>query len=443
MAIADRVYETSTTTGTGTLNLAGAVTSFRTFVAGYSTGAFVPYVIRHQTLDQWEVGWGTVTDAATDTLSRDKVLASSNSNALVNFSAGTKDVFSCINAQHEKGIEKIHEAVRVATTAAGTLSTDYEAGDSVDGVTLSNGDRILVKNQATASENGIYIVGASGAPVRAPDFFTGQLFGNSDRVFCRAGTINGVREFYISNSTALTSIVGTTNQTWSERRLGPQAFDFDLNNNDLFNINIFQLRNRANLTIASGSVTITRTFNHLECESGTTDQLDTIAESGDWADGAELLFATQDPTDVINIRSSATIKTPDGLDVYLTNLNPVRLIRYSSVWYVQGPSITPEYTETDGATVTFDQRNSHKQRVVLGGNRTLALSNVPSVNGYVFTLKLVQDATGSRTVTWFSGISWAGGSAPTLTTTANKADRFTFFRTGSSTYEGHVVGQNI
>lgn len=56
--------------------------------------------------------------------------------------------------------------VRAATTVTGTLATAYENGDTVDGVVLATGDLILLKNQTTASENGVYIVAASGAPVR-------------------------------------------------------------------------------------------------------------------------------------------------------------------------------------------------------------------------------------------------------------------------------------
>jgi hypothetical protein len=91
--IADRVKETTTTTGTGTLSLAGASSGYRLFVTGIGNGNVTFYTIIHQSLSEWEVGIGTVTDAATDTLSRTTVLASSNSGSLVNFSAGTKDVF--------------------------------------------------------------------------------------------------------------------------------------------------------------------------------------------------------------------------------------------------------------------------------------------------------------------------------------------------------------
>jgi hypothetical protein len=96
--VADRVKETTTSTGTGTINLAGAATNFQSFVAGIGDGNRCYYAIVDNTNNAWEIGIGTVTDAVTDTLSRDTVLASSNSNALVNFSAGTKDVFSTMPA---------------------------------------------------------------------------------------------------------------------------------------------------------------------------------------------------------------------------------------------------------------------------------------------------------------------------------------------------------
>lgn len=84
------------------------------------------------------------------------------------------------------------EAVRVATTANGALSTAFENGDVVDGVTLATGDRILIKNQTAASENGIYTVNASGAPTRATDFdTTGAEVANGAIVPVQFGSANG------------------------------------------------------------------------------------------------------------------------------------------------------------------------------------------------------------------------------------------------------------
>lgn len=75
------------------------------------------------------------------------------------------------------------------------------------------------------------------------------------------------------------------------------------------------------------------------------------------------------------------------------------------------------------------------------GNITIALSN--ATNAKKFIVSITQDSVGSRTVTWFSTIRWAGGAVPTLTTTANKRDTFGFIRTGSNTYDGFVIGQNL
>jgi hypothetical protein len=97
--------------------------------------------------------------------------------------------------------------------------------------------------------------------------------------------------------------------------------------------------------------------------------------------------------------------------------------------------------DTDAATITFNLSASNIHMVTLSGNRTLVLSN--SIVGQIFNIRLKQDGTGSRTVTWFSGISWPGGTAPTLTTTANKADSFVFVCTGTGTYDGFVLGQSL
>ena len=98
LVLNDRVKETTTTTGTGTINLAGAATNFETFVAGIGNGNTVYYAIVHQDQPEFEVGLGTVTDATPDTLSRTTILSSSNSDGLVSFSAGTKDVFCTLPA---------------------------------------------------------------------------------------------------------------------------------------------------------------------------------------------------------------------------------------------------------------------------------------------------------------------------------------------------------
>ena len=94
----DRVKETSTTTGTGTLDLGGAFQDFQTFVAGIGNSNETYYNIVLPQTGEFEVGRGVVTDASTDTLSRLEVFTSSNNNNLVDFSAGTKTVFCTLPA---------------------------------------------------------------------------------------------------------------------------------------------------------------------------------------------------------------------------------------------------------------------------------------------------------------------------------------------------------
>lgn len=96
--IAERVKDSTTTTGTGALTLANsAPTGYRTFGSQLTTGDSTFYAITSAGGAEWEVGVGTYTVSGTS-LSRDSVLASSNAGALVNLSSGTKDVFVTIPA---------------------------------------------------------------------------------------------------------------------------------------------------------------------------------------------------------------------------------------------------------------------------------------------------------------------------------------------------------
>jgi hypothetical protein len=96
--LGERVWDITTTTGTGTLTLSNSPSkSFQSFLNGIGDGNSCHYCIQEQSGSNWEVGIGTYTDSGT-TLSRDTVLASSNSGALVNFASGTKDVLVTVNA---------------------------------------------------------------------------------------------------------------------------------------------------------------------------------------------------------------------------------------------------------------------------------------------------------------------------------------------------------
>lgn len=123
--LADRVKETTTVVGTGTATLLGAATGFQSFSA-IGNGNTTYYTIAAQSGSEWEVGIGTYTSSGT-TLSRDTVLASSNSGSLVNFSAGTKDVFCDYPAKRAvQGAEGYIENSATINTSS-TLNTGNNA----------------------------------------------------------------------------------------------------------------------------------------------------------------------------------------------------------------------------------------------------------------------------------------------------------------------------
>ena len=98
LVLNDRVKETSTTTGTGTFSLSGAVSGFESFVTGIADGNTTYYAAVNRSADEWEVGIGTISDASPDTLARTTIISSSNSDSAVDFSAGTKDIFVTLPA---------------------------------------------------------------------------------------------------------------------------------------------------------------------------------------------------------------------------------------------------------------------------------------------------------------------------------------------------------
>jgi len=108
----------------------------------------------------------------------------------------------------------VKDSVVATTTANGTLSTAFANGQSIDGVTLQTGDRILIKNQTTQSQNGIYNVNASGAPSRTTDMATGSNAAGAF-VFVEQGTINAENGFTCTSDTG-SAVVGTNNLTFAQ-----------------------------------------------------------------------------------------------------------------------------------------------------------------------------------------------------------------------------------
>ena len=108
----------------------------------------------------------------------------------------------------------VKDSVRAATTASGTLSSAFANTSTLDGVTLATGDRILLKDQSTGAENGIYTVNASGAPTRATDFDDNAEVTGGAFTFVEEGTTNADSGFVLSTNGSIT--VGTTSIAFSQ-----------------------------------------------------------------------------------------------------------------------------------------------------------------------------------------------------------------------------------
>jgi len=126
--------------------------------------------------------------------------------------------------------------VRVTTTVTGTLSTAYANGQTIDGIVLVTGDRILIKNQSTGSENGVYIVNASGAPTRATDMIVGDSVMNIS-LWVSIGTLNDDTAWVCTNDSG-SDIVGTDALVFIQFASAPRASgsntEIQFNNNGNF-----------------------------------------------------------------------------------------------------------------------------------------------------------------------------------------------------------------
>ena len=108
----------------------------------------------------------------------------------------------------------VKDSVKVATTANGTLSSAFANGQTVDGISLSTNDRILIKDQSTQTENGIYVVNASGSPTRADDFASGAGVAGAF-AFVEQGTANADSGFVVTSNKG-SDVVGTNNIVFTQ-----------------------------------------------------------------------------------------------------------------------------------------------------------------------------------------------------------------------------------
>jgi hypothetical protein len=161
--------------------------------------------------------WQMLTDATSDATASKLVKRDANGNAKVATPTDAAHIATkgYVDAARQ-GLD-VKQSVRVATTDPINLSSDLNAGDTIDGVTLVAGDRVLVKNQSTALENGIYVATTSGAASRSSDANgtadTGELKPGTF-TFVEEGSVNSDKGFVVSTNGTIT--IDSTSIAWTQ-----------------------------------------------------------------------------------------------------------------------------------------------------------------------------------------------------------------------------------
>ena len=177
----------------------------------------------------------------------------------------------------------IHPSAVAATTANVDISTDLENGDIVDGVTLATGNRVLVKSQSNAAQNGIYVVQASGAAVRATDFDAPSEVDGGDFIFVTGGTLYD-NTGWVQTSTGITTIgtdaINFTQFSGAGTYLAGDGLTLTGNT---FSVDV---------TPTSGSASLTNTGGAIEVKVNTSDGLEVTGSGLGINNGTGLTFSS-------------------------------------------------------------------------------------------------------------------------------------------------------
>lgn len=308
--------------------------------------------------------------------------------ALETFVEETNDAIAEINAL-DFATTTWKGAVRVATTAAGTIGSSFVNGATVDGVTLATGDRILIKNQAAPAENGVYTVNASGSPTRAADMnANNEVLGAV--IFVIAGTTNANKIFYSTNTNAVT--IGSSALNFAEFSSGSGYTDEQVR--DVMGAALVAGRGVA-ITPSDGSDTIT-----------IANTLITGSASGN--DPNPVSIPVVSSFSWVNQDSATASDSPAGLGILITN-------HANSEWHIleQNTPSTPfnVYLRIDAALLeasatnianacAITLRNSSNSRLITFSNdfilRTTGTDNRLRFARWTDTTTLSADLLSSR-----------------------------------------------
>jgi hypothetical protein len=319
--------------------------------------------------------WQMLTDATADATASKLVKRDSNGNAKVATPTDAAHIATkgYVDAARQ-GLD-VKQSVRVATTGAINLSSDLQAGDVIDGVTLVAGDRVLVKNQSTALENGIYVAVASGAASRSSDANgtadTGELKPGTF-TFVEEGTTNSDKGFVVSTNGTIT--IDTTAIAWTQFSGAGSFTAGDGLSQDGNTINVNVTSNRTAITADAIDISA----NYVGQSSITT--LGTIT-TGVW-NGTDVAVADggTGAGDAASARTNLGIKTTAGAVTTSTST----LARIAS----QGCAASASGTSTTTVTHNFNTLDVSVQIVEVAGGATV-IGDVVRNNADTVTVTLL------------------------------------------------------
>ena len=304
----------------------------------------------------------------------------------------------------------VKNSVRVATIVAGTLATDFENGDTIDGVVLATNDRILIKDQSTGSENGIYTVNASGAPTRATDFDEDAEVTAGAFTFVAEGTTNADSGWVLTTNDPI--VVGTTSLAFAQFSGAGQitAGEGLIKSGNTLNLRFSELTEDSAPTTGDWFCFYDVTAG----EHKKIDQSDLLAAIGGGAIAAVQLINDESVSsvDTIKFKAQVDLTTPAALDLVDEGSGNVRLDGVGDVGYSGGVSVT------DNSIVRFDNTTGYliqggttaptyddSGNVTVGGN--LSITGLTTAVGGIATA--LDTDLGSTTIGTKSGGGWITG----------------------------------
>jgi hypothetical protein len=418
---ADRVKDTSTTTGTGNITVSGSAPfGYRTFSTVLSVGDTFYYAIQGQSTAEWEIGVGTY--ASTNQFARTTVLASSASGSAVSFSSGTKNVFITLAAARTlqlgpsdgptAGSVPYGTGSTLAYTAAGTAGQLLQSnGSSAPTWVTAGGTGTVTSVNVSGGTTGLT---ASGGPVTLSGTITlaGTLAtangGTGGTATPTAGTIP-----YGTGTALAYSAAGTSGQVLTSGGSGAPTWTTVTGTGTVTSVDVSG--GTTGLTYSGGPIT----------GSGTITMAGTLAV----ANGGTGItsFGTGVATALgQNVSGSGSIV----LGTSPTVNNPT-VTNYIESVVVIGTVTTANTLSLTSGTI---------QTATLTASTACTFTMPTATAGKSFVLLLKQAAsTGNGTAT-FTSVKWSSGGAPTITATAGKMDILTFVADGTNWYGSYVQG---